>query len=131
MITGSFAISGSFTKTGCQDPAKNGVSNITDTFNADAQINNKFTGSLVVATLDGIPLAGSGTAINGTFPGTHAQTIANGNYNLNAILQNLLIAQNQGTFTANLNGNAITVNMSGSDTPGDTCSLTGSFSGNR
>ena len=130
-ISGTFSIAGSFTETGCQDPTDDGVSNITGTFITDAQVNSVFSGSLTVATLDGVSLAANGAAINGTFPGTHTQTAANGNYTLNGLLQNVLVSQNQGTFDATLAGNTITVNMSGSDIIGDTCALTGTFSGDR
>ena len=130
-IAGVFPVSGSFLETNCQDPADNGASTITGTFVASAQTGGAFSGNLSIATLNGFPLAGSGVAAAASFNGTHTISASSGNYTLDGTSSGSLIARNQGSFNATLSGDAITVNMSGNDTIGDTCSLTGSFTGNR
>jgi len=106
-ISGVFPVSGNFVETNCQDPADNGTSFITGTYTSSAQDGGNYTGTLSIATVDGLALSTAGISATGTYTGTHTQTASSGNYTLDGVSSGVLVSRNQGTFNASLTGNAI------------------------
>jgi hypothetical protein len=105
------------TNSGCSNPANNGTSTDANaTVNISSQSGANFSGTAQGADGSTVSLTGqltSDSTANGTF------TSASGG------------AASQGTFTATLSGNTLTVNASGRFTAGETCAFQTQFTGTR
>ena len=66
--------------------------------------------------------------ISGTITLTGALS---GTFTYELFINNVLDSGGNGTFTGQLTGNNLTLNISGTDTFGDSCTFTGSLTANR
>ena len=105
------------TNSGCSNPANNGTSTDANaTVNLSSQSGANFSGTAQGGGGTTISLTGqltSDSTANGTFTSTSGGVAL------------------QGTFTATLSGNTLTVNASGRYTAGETCTFQLQFTGTR
>lgn len=125
-ILGTYVGSGTETTMNCQDPADNGTFPVSGSFSISDQVGGTFIGS---ATL--MPPIGNVTT-DVSFSGTvTANGQLTGTFTYVTMVDGVFDSSGDGTFTGQVTGNTLTLNFSGQDQVGDTCTSTGSFSGSR
>jgi hypothetical protein len=125
-LLGTFSGSGSQTQTGCQDPNLNGTFSVSTVVDISSQIGSNFSGSSTnTTTVSGFPVR-EDIIFSGTVTSTGALS---GTFTFELFINNVLDSGGNGTFTGQVTGNNLTVNSSGTDTFGDTCTFTGSLTG--
>jgi hypothetical protein len=118
-VLGNFVGAGNvITLSDCQNPANNGSFNFSSTVNITSQ-----NGSIVNATGTLTGPVTVNLTINGTATG--------GGDVMGSFTFTSAIGNGSGTFTGSLVGNTLTINVSGQVTSGESCTVSGSATGNR
>ena len=127
-IRGTYVGSGTLTQTNCQNPADNGTFGFSSSATISTQTGSNFSGSATLTTV----ISGINVTDNISLTGTVTTTgQSSGTFTFTLLANGAFGSSGNGTFTGQVTGNTLTVNFSGQDTVGDTCTFTGSLSGTR